>query len=97
MSGVLIKTDGTTKTIFPKDGVRFTIFEFACLISILRVDFITLESGFILVINPDGWDLAMNFNKPASDLLAECYGYLNLVYGDVVVVREDEIAFGSYF
>lgn len=96
MAGVLIKTDGTTRTITPEaddgDG-KFTLFEFACLISILKVNFIPLKENFVLVVNPDGWDLAMNFNKPASDMLAECYGYPELVYGDVIVVPSDEIAY----
>jgi hypothetical protein len=84
---LLIKADGTTTTIAPRDGKRFTIEEMQKLVD-GYVQVVKTKAGELLICDEDGKPRGKPLNAEATKLYE--YGNHSPIVGDVIVCARKE-------
>lgn len=87
--GKLLKTDGTTIEVRPKNGTDYTLDELqefvGGYIEVVRCK----EEGMILVINEEGKFLDLEWNTQASKI-ADIH-FCDYIVGDALLCKSDEV------
>lgn len=87
---MLIKTDGTIKSVSPKNGKRFTLEESQLFVGGLVNAIYLDKAGVYMLYNESGELIGLEVNKKATKLFERFDGGSE-VLGDVLIVQKDQM------
>lgn len=86
----IIKTSGEVIEIEPKNGTDFQLEELQAIVS-GYIEIYSLANNNIMVINEEGKIHHLGINHEATKLFHECYGGWDVIVGDVLICKSDEV------
>lgn len=90
----LIKADGETRQVAPKNGRYFELDELQELVDGF-IENVYLSDGSIMVVNEDGKALGFPINKKATDMADDVILPWDVIVGDAVVGTAKEMGGGE--
>lgn len=85
--GCLIKTDGTVKEVYPKNGIDFKLEELSGFVG-GYIECVYIPGGFTLVVNEEGKLKGLPYNEVATRLYDNPH---DEIVGDAVLCADGEI------
>lgn len=81
-----INTDGTTAIVKAKNGRDFSLEELQSFVG-GYIEIIQLDDEYIMVVNEEGKLIGLPTNENATCMLAEIFGMVNYIVGDVIICK----------
>lgn len=86
----IIKADGTTVHVCPKNGTDFSLEELNNIVN-GSIEIVRLTYAFYMVVNESGKLLSLPYNRLASTFFSICTDGEDSIAGDVLICRTDEV------
>ena len=76
--------------VSPKNGTDFSLEELQAIVGVY-IEVLVLDGGEIMVVNEEGKLDGLPFNYSATSYLYEHSRYLDLIVGNVLVCKSDQV------
>lgn len=86
----ILRTNGLVEDIEPKNGNDFSLDELRAIVE-GYIEVVSLNNGFILVLNEEGKLQGLPFNEVATNVLVRYRGAGDYIVGTALLCRKEEV------